>query len=64
MGLLSILEPLFFFIITFCTVVLLTLPCLCVFVSLNVEATRSLVLFCSRFGGRKGGLAAGEDLSC
>lgn len=47
MGLLLILWPLFF--ITFCTVVLFTLLCLYVFVSLNVEATRSLVLFCNSF---------------
>lgn len=54
MGLLSILWPLFF-IITFRTVVLLTPLCLCVLVSLNVEATRRLVLFCVSFWRKKGG---------
>ncbi|XP_008576534.1 PREDICTED: protein DBF4 homolog B [Galeopterus variegatus] len=58
MGLLSILWPLFFFI-TICTVVLLTLLCFCVFVSLNVEATRSLVLFSVSFQRRKGGPSCG-----
>lgn len=43
MGLLSIPWPLF--LITVCSVVLLALSA-CVFVSLNAEAARSLVLFC------------------
>lgn len=42
MGLLSI--PWLLFLISICTVVLLTLSA-CVFVSLNAEAARSLVLF-------------------
>lgn len=54
----------FFFFIAFRAVVLLTLLCLCAFVSLNVGATGSLVLCCVSFWRRKGGLAAGEDLSC
>lgn len=60
MGLLSIPWPLFFFI-TVCAVVLLTISA-CVFVSLNVEAARSLVLFCLFLEEERG--AVGEDLSC
>lgn len=54
----------FFFFFTFCTVVLLTLLCLCVFLSLNVELPEGWCYSVSHFGGRKGGLPAGEDLSC
>lgn len=52
-GLLSILWPLFFllhFVLWFYSSF-----CACVFVSLNVEATRSLVLFCDSFWRKKGG---------
>lgn len=54
MGLLSIPWPSFF--ITICTVVLLTLSAR-VFVSLNVEAARSLVLFCLLLEEEGGGEA-------
>lgn len=53
-----------FFFIAFCAVVLLTLLCLCVFVSLNVKLQEAWCYSVSHFGGGKGGLAAGEDLSC
>lgn len=51
----------FFFIITVCAVVLLTVSA-CVFVSLNAEAARSLVLFCLLLEEEGG--AVSEDLSC
>lgn len=62
MGLLSIPWPLYiFFFITVCAVVLLTVSA-CVFVSLNVEAASSLVLFCLLLEEESG--AVSEDLSC
>lgn len=51
----------FFFFITVCAVVLLTVSA-CVFVSLNAEAARSLVLFCLLLEEERG--AVSEDLSC
>ena len=68
MSLLSILWPLFFLLLLHLVLWFFSPFSASVFVSLNVEASRSLVLFCISFCrkklGRRGRLDAGEDLSC
>lgn len=68
MSLLSILWPLFFLLLHLVLWFFSPFSAF-VFVSLNVEAPRSLVLFCISFWRKKVGgggwrLDAGEDLSC